>query len=290
MKLKLEIQRFNSTNQTTHYELSQYTANDKPTYLIDYNGDMAKIDTAIYGADARSLVNTGAIGDLTTLETTAKSDLVSAVNEIKSATDTNTSNISTNTSNIASLGDDVGDLINLTTTAKNNLVSAVNELKGVNDTQTTNISKNANDIQSLNDLIQKFNLTTFTTYGTSDITAEGANKSECNLTLATNSDGSIFKFYGNASFVKTGSATTGLVTLQTSLRPDNDITISGAGFRHSNNGSTLSRVMPMAGFTIKTNGQIQFRWSTFGSDNNCDVKFFACLYFLKDFGDIENNE
>ena len=82
MKLKLEIQRFNSTNQTTHYDLSQYTANYKPTYLIDYNGDMAKIDTAIYGADARSLVNESAIGDLTELDTTAKNNLVSAVNEI----------------------------------------------------------------------------------------------------------------------------------------------------------------------------------------------------------------
>ena len=39
-----------STNKTAHYSLSQYLANDKPTYLSDYNGDMAKIDAAIYAA------------------------------------------------------------------------------------------------------------------------------------------------------------------------------------------------------------------------------------------------
>lgn len=49
-----------STNKTTHYELSQYVGTDKPTYLSDYNGDMLKIDTAIYDAatDASTAVTT----------------------------------------------------------------------------------------------------------------------------------------------------------------------------------------------------------------------------------------
>lgn len=37
-----------STNKTTHYELSQFLANDKPAWLSDYNNDMLKIDNAIY--------------------------------------------------------------------------------------------------------------------------------------------------------------------------------------------------------------------------------------------------
>lgn len=37
-----------STNKTTHYELSQFLANDKPAWLSDYNNDMQKIDNAIY--------------------------------------------------------------------------------------------------------------------------------------------------------------------------------------------------------------------------------------------------
>jgi hypothetical protein len=40
------------------------------------------------------------VGSLAALTTTAKSDVVSAVNELKSAINTNTTNISTNTTNI----------------------------------------------------------------------------------------------------------------------------------------------------------------------------------------------
>lgn len=39
-----------ATNHTEHYELSQYTKDDRPTYTGDYNGDMNKIDAAIYAA------------------------------------------------------------------------------------------------------------------------------------------------------------------------------------------------------------------------------------------------
>lgn len=39
-----------ATNHTEHYELSQYTEDDHPTYTGDYNGDMAKIDSAIHAA------------------------------------------------------------------------------------------------------------------------------------------------------------------------------------------------------------------------------------------------
>lgn len=39
-----------ATNHTEHYSLSQYTEDDRPTYTGDYNGDMSKIDAAIYAA------------------------------------------------------------------------------------------------------------------------------------------------------------------------------------------------------------------------------------------------
>ena len=39
-----------ATNHTEHYGLSQYTDDDHPTYTGDYNGDMSKIDAAIYAA------------------------------------------------------------------------------------------------------------------------------------------------------------------------------------------------------------------------------------------------
>lgn len=39
-----------ATNHTEHYDLSQYTKDDRPTYTGDYNSDMSKIDAAIHAA------------------------------------------------------------------------------------------------------------------------------------------------------------------------------------------------------------------------------------------------
>lgn len=99
-----------STNKTTHYELSQYVGSDKPTYLTDYNNDMSAIDTGIYNAQTKadsgySLANTAdgkadtgitnaglaqadattaltRIGTMANLDTTEKTNLVGAINEV----------------------------------------------------------------------------------------------------------------------------------------------------------------------------------------------------------------
>ena len=45
-----------STNKTSNYELSQFLGSDKPAWLLDYNGDMLKIDTQMKAnADAASI-------------------------------------------------------------------------------------------------------------------------------------------------------------------------------------------------------------------------------------------
>lgn len=51
-----------ATNHTEHYGLSQYVQDDHPTYTGDYNGDMSKIDAAIYAAS-----QTGGTGGLATV-------------------------------------------------------------------------------------------------------------------------------------------------------------------------------------------------------------------------------
>lgn len=54
-----------ATNHTEHYELSQYTEGDHPTYTGDYNGDMAKIDAAIYAASQSGMTAVAHTNDLT---------------------------------------------------------------------------------------------------------------------------------------------------------------------------------------------------------------------------------
>ena len=84
-----------STNKTTNYELSQFIGSDKPAWLTDYNADMGKIDAGIAaaqstatGADGKGTANASAIGTLANLTTTAKTDLVSATNEVNTTAGT----------------------------------------------------------------------------------------------------------------------------------------------------------------------------------------------------------
>lgn len=78
-----------STNKTTNYNLSQFIGSDKPAWLMDYNQDMTKIDNqmksnadGISVADGKADTNTTNIGTLANLNTQAKTDLVSSINEI----------------------------------------------------------------------------------------------------------------------------------------------------------------------------------------------------------------
>lgn len=61
-----------ATNKTANYELSQFVGSDRPTWLGDYNGDMAKIDAQlkqnaddIAAATAGGLTSVSHTADLT---------------------------------------------------------------------------------------------------------------------------------------------------------------------------------------------------------------------------------
>lgn len=58
-----------ATNHTKNYNLSQFAGTDRPTWLGDYNGDMAKIDTRLK-QNADDIASASA-GKLTTVEHTA---------------------------------------------------------------------------------------------------------------------------------------------------------------------------------------------------------------------------
>ena len=81
--------------------------------------------------------NATSIGDLTTLTTDDKSDLVNAINEVDANTDTNTTNLNNEATRATGVE---GDLTTLTTDDKSDLVNAINEVDANTDTNTTNIS------------------------------------------------------------------------------------------------------------------------------------------------------
>lgn len=95
----------------------------------------------------RTLVN-GNAADLSALSTTAKANLVLAINEIKSALDTAASDIN-------SLETSVGTLSSLTTTAKSDLVSAINELQSEIDGISFEDLNNATSDNTPNTLVKR---------------------------------------------------------------------------------------------------------------------------------------
>ena len=111
-----------STNKTTNLELSQYVGSDKPTYLVDYNGDMAKIDAGYAAvkseADATDLAVSGLTSTVSGLSSTV-SDQGSAITGLRTDTDSNTGSINTINSLIGN---------GTPTTEDKTIIGAINEI------------------------------------------------------------------------------------------------------------------------------------------------------------------
>ena len=112
-----------STNKTTNLELSQFIGSDKPQWLVDYNGDMSKIDAGVANvkaqADATDLTvasHTSSIANLSQ----ASSGQGAAIAALRTDVDGNTGSINTINSLIGN-----GE----PTTTDKTLIGAINELK-----------------------------------------------------------------------------------------------------------------------------------------------------------------
>lgn len=124
------------TNKTTHYELPQYVANDKPTYLGDFNGTMEKIDTAIFGVDtkAESAIDSADSASETAsnayeVATGAQATANSAQSTANTAQSTASGAQSTATSAL-NVANNVGERADSLESRVGDLVNTVNGLKG----------------------------------------------------------------------------------------------------------------------------------------------------------------
>ena len=254
-----------STNKTTYYELSQYLGTDKPTYLVDYNGDMAKIDAGVHAAKNEADTNATNIGTLSSLTTEVKSSLVGAINEVDGHADTNASDIATNTYNIGlnttaieTNTNAIGTIANLETTTKSSLVGAINEI------------------------VDKFNLSTITTYTESDMTISSGSLISASIKIAKNSDGSICKIYGRA-LLTTGTAATINITI-----PNTGFTVSEA-FTVSPCGDSVGTTDNLTQITFNTDGSITlmiYNSPKPATGSAICAKWLPFLIFVKDFGDV----
>lgn len=243
-----------STNKTTHYELSQYVGSDKPTYLTDYNNDMSAIDTGIYNA-----------------QTKADSGYTLA-NSADGKADTALTNAGLAQTDASSALTKIGNLANLTTTEKTSVVGAINEVDAD---------------------ISKFNLVTFKNYDLSqssaDIVIDNASNFNVSgtITIASNSDGSIFKIYGVFGYTNTSGNSQSLkITLKnTNIYPTEAFEIFPAGFKSIIPGGAYDTDCYGAPIGVKSNGDIEYSDSMLGTQSRRGF-LFPCLYFAKNFGDV----
>ena len=237
-----------STNHTTNYNLSQYIATDKPTYLVDYNNDMLAIDTQMK-------VNATAAATAQTAAETADAKAVTADGKAVTA---QSSAASAQTS-ADSANNKIGVVANLETADKTSIVAAINEVIGY------------------------FNLEPTDTITMNNVTVSGGNIMPANVGVyktAINNNGTLAKLYGQMSFTKSSDRIT--FVMNTSLRPKTDIVINnGASFNYVD---ALERT-GFTDITVRTNGEVVIElYDPFRGNGNLYLLPF--LLFIKDFGDV----
>lgn len=78
------------TNKTSHYELPQYVANDKPSWLGDFNAAMLKIDTVMADNDATAEAANSAATGAQTQVASLSAQLSTIQGQVNTAVDTAT--------------------------------------------------------------------------------------------------------------------------------------------------------------------------------------------------------
>lgn len=85
-----------STNKTSNLQLSQFIATDTPTWLVDYNGDMEKIDAGVGRVEELAeTASTQAVGAANGLQTTNQNvtTLSGQVANVQNQANTNTASV-----------------------------------------------------------------------------------------------------------------------------------------------------------------------------------------------------
>ena len=241
-----------STNKTANYELSQFVGSDKPAWLSDYNGDMAKIDAGVHtaqttatGADGKADANATKIGNLTNLNTTEKSNLVGAINEANS-------------------------LAGTANTAAGTALSTANTAGNKADTAITGL--------------ERFNLSVHSTLTPS--TDKGTLVSAYSyINFSTDTSSAIFKVYGRLSINYNNNTGPVNITLgTTSLRPTSAYSINAGALVRRNYNNNTSDMIPIS-INVATNGVITLEAINADSITNMIIYLPPCLYFNTDFGD-----
>lgn len=267
------------TNHTANYELSQFVANDKPTFLGDYNGDMSKIDAAIKAADNKAGAADTTAESAAALATSASTTATEAATDAATAAATATTAL--NTAN------------NATTTAQNASTAAQSASTTASAAATkADAAKTEAEAATAAVALKPSYSETFarmfgmTSEALTPVMESGYTVTANTLRSATNTDKSLAKFYGrltctcNAqtySFAKIATIASGFPI------HDSDFDITGIeNYAYVNSAWTIGRD---AKLVVKANGNIELHCTVPAGATEISVYLPPCLYVMEDFGD-----
>lgn len=268
-----------ATNQTTNYDLPLFIGTDKPSWLGDFNGAMNAIDTAIKGrAD-----------DISALQTrmTATETVANTASSTASTALTNANNAQTSANAAQSTADNAATAASGAQSTANTAVSNAATAQSTANTASSTATSALTTANLANTEINKLNFTEFDVYDNTDMTSQyGSVENTSILTVATNSEGSIGKVYGNI-FVSNVGGTDGAFTITiptTKLRPSSNINITGCSLRSQFTADGLNDVV-VNSYSVATNGTITINMYRTTSMTYTNAIMLGCIIFLKDFGD-----
>lgn len=202
------------TNKTPNFDLPQYVADDKPTYLGDFNKAMLDIDTALKNNENSAIsaetlaqnANSTSSQALTTANTAAE-DVEKASAAAAQAT-TLAQNAQTTASNAQTTA----------STANTTANSAVNTAEAANTIANTANSNAQAATSAVNALLAKIQ-------DWHTISVLNTSLSNASLTLSYNTTLGIMQLYGYMDTLAEGTKIINVGTLPDNIRPINDINI-----------------------------------------------------------------
>lgn len=270
-----------ATNQTSNYELPLFIGTDKPSWLGDFNGAMNAIDTAIKGrADDIASLTTRMTATETVANTASSTASTALTNANNAQTSANTAQTTADTANTAAAA--------AQSTANTALSNATTAQSTADTAQATATSAMTLGNTNSNE-IAKLNFTQFDAYDNTDMTTQyGSVGSSSRINVATNSDGSVGKIYGNI-FIQNPAGADGAFTItipNTKLRPTSNITITGCSMRTQFTSEGFNDLVANS-YSVSTNGTVTINMYRTTTLTYTNAILIGCVLFLKDFGDVE---
>ena len=266
------------TNHTTNYELSQFVANDKPTFLGDYNGDMAKIDAAIKAADNKAGAADTTAESAAALATSASTTATEAATDAATATATATTALNT-ANNATTTAQNASTAAQSATTTASAAATKADAAKAEAEAATAAVALKPSYDETF---ARMFSMTSndVVPTGTSIFTVR---EQGTMFKVAKNTDNSLAKFYGRVQVVCSALQTEGsykLCTLASGFNhPTADYNIFGITGTDKNN-------TPLTAFLkVTTNGDVELWCNCAAGTTTVFIQLPPCLYVMEDFGD-----